>query len=154
MATPSRSVFRNNADAIELANCAACPEHPPRQLKKPRGPIVSEDSPQNPYGSPATPAGAKTANAFTCESCGSTKFTRVKPEAGFAFAKDFMCVNCKEQVPAPVPNWGRVLMVVCGGCLAMLGALWIYVNIGHLIPMLIGSAMLYFGGRSAIAGLR
>ena len=92
---------------------------------------------------------------FECQNCGCKLFNRVKPESGFAFAKDFQCRQCKEQVPAPVPLWGAWLMILGGGGLAILGILWTYTNAtrGNLIGSLVGAAMLVFGARFAMAGL-
>lgn len=115
---------------------------------------MSNQEPQNPYENTSSAVSDTEIGRLVCENCGGAEFTRVKPESGFAFAKDYLCVGCNEQIPAPVPLWGRILMIVCGSVLALFGLLWVVVNLGRPFAMLIGGAMLYFGGRSAVAGFR
>ncbi|MEO1529299.1 MAG: hypothetical protein AAFX06_28090, partial [Planctomycetota bacterium] len=77
---------------------------------------------------------------FRCKNCGNRSFQRVRPEARFAFAKDYRCLECLEQVPAPVPIWGVVIMSIGGLGIASIGSLLLLVNLfrGGLIGLVLG----------------
>jgi|GEM_PF-3099957 hypothetical protein len=75
----------------------------------------------NPY-KPSNETTVETKPEFVCQNCGCRLFNRVKPEAGFAFAHDYQCRQCKEQIPAPTPLWGSLMMLLLGGIIALIGA--------------------------------
>ena len=107
----------------------------------------------NPY---ATDSAAEKAPApMSCDNCGGVKFNRVKPLATFAFAKDFQCVECREQIPAPVPAWGSITMLVPGTLLFLLGVFYAVSTAfgGFNIGVVLGTVLAIFGLKFAIAGL-
>jgi hypothetical protein len=64
-----------------------------------------------------------TKKKMLCEKCGSEDFNRVKPKEIVAFSKDYQCVQCQLQFPAPVPIWGSLLFMITGIPLAAFGAM-------------------------------
>ena len=84
----------------------------------------------NPY-TPSSESTAESKPEFVCQNCGCRLFNRVKPEAGFAFAKDYQCRQCKEQVPAPTPLWGSLMMLLLGGIVTLLGAVMTVVGFAN-----------------------
>ncbi len=90
-----------------------------------------------------------------CDSCGSIDLVRVNPKEIVAFAKDYQCLQCTRQFPAPVPLWGSLLFVILGLPLALLGAFWIYANLadGNQVALAIGAGLLFFGATSFWKGL-
>lgn len=90
-----------------------------------------------------------------CDSCGSVDLVRVNPKEIVAFAKDYQCLQCKRQFPAPVPMWGSLVFVILGLPLALLGAFWIYANLadGNQVAFAIGGGLLFMGATSFWKGL-
>lgn len=116
----------------------------------------------NPYDAPKTKsatvgreAAAGDKSEFQCEQCGGKIFARVKPKEIVAFAKDYQCLQCRRQFPAPVPIWGAILFVVLGFPLACLGVFWIYANLssGKPIALAIGAGILFMGATAFWKGL-
>ncbi len=90
-----------------------------------------------------------------CDNCGGTTLSRVKPKGVVAFSKDYQCLTCKRQFPAPVPIWGSFLFVILGAPLSCLGAFWIYANLAsaNQIALAIGGGMLFMGATSCWKGI-
>lgn len=118
---------------------------------------MQSDNDANPYRPTDSKATAEAIDAgeFLCKNCGCKSFHRVKPEARFAFAKDYQCVECREQIPAPVPLWGALTMLFGGLLLVPVGGLLMLSNAfaGRIIGILLGVAILVFGVKFAAAGV-
>lgn len=109
----------------------------------------------NPYSSTTNP-GPSEKSEFVCENCGCRLFERVKPESGFAFAYDYQCRQCKEQIPAQVPLWGSLLMLGIGAAITLAGAaifLGGWMNQSG-IALIAGIVVLVFGLGFSSAGYR
>ena len=104
----------------------------------------------NPYSSPVHKE-----RPFVCRNCGYKLFERVKPESGIAFAKDYQCRQCKEQIPAPVPLWGALLMLVLGVVIFLVGASGLLASIyyGFVFRACYSAAIAILGARFARSGL-
>ncbi|MEL6108235.1 MAG: hypothetical protein AAFU85_19590 [Planctomycetota bacterium] len=118
---------------------------------------MPRDKRTNPYQATRAVVGrdATPGNAFECKNCGCESFNRVKPEARFAFAKDYQCVECREQVPAPVPLWGALTMLFGGTGLVCVGGVLMIASAvdAALIPFFLSIAILVFGVKFASAGV-
>ncbi|MCG8583736.1 MAG: hypothetical protein MI757_03395 [Pirellulales bacterium] len=95
------------------------------------------------------------AAGMACDRCGSVNLTRVKPTGFVAFAKDYQCLDCNRQFPAPIPTWGSLLFICLGLPLACLGAFWIYANLIRMNPiaLVIGGGILVMGATSFWKGI-
>jgi hypothetical protein len=50
-----------------------------------------------------------------CPTCGSTEYTKLRPEATrITFAADRKCKGCATRYAIPTPGWASVLLVVAG----------------------------------------
>ena len=119
----------------------------------------ADSPPMNPYDAPKSKTEVQDAatistSAIRCE-CGSTNLTRVKPKELVAFAKDYQCVQCRRQFPAPVPVWAALLFMILGFPFACLGVLWIVANLASANPiaLAIGAGILFMGATSFWKGI-
>ena len=114
----------------------------------------------NPYDAPKNEteghyAAVSGKSTIQCVECGSTNLRRVKTKELVAFAKDYQCVQCRRQFPAPVPVWGAMLFVTLGFPFACLGVFWIFANLASANPIAIaiGAGIFFMGATAFWKGL-
>ncbi len=92
---------------------------------------------------------------FKCPNCSCMQYTRARSSNFVAFTNDYVCMECKEQIPAPVPLWGSIAFMVLGFPFACLGAFWIFANAlsFNITGLAVGAGILIVGVVSFWYGL-